>query len=60
MISKVLVANREEIAIRAFRANAGTVARVAVSTTGSVEGGDLVVVVTPLDSGPLAQYLPRA
>ena len=27
--------------------NAGTVARVAVSKTGSVEGGDLVVVVTP-------------
>jgi acetyl/propionyl-CoA carboxylase alpha subunit len=27
--------------------NAGTVARVAVSKTGPVEGGDLVVVVTP-------------
>jgi pyruvate carboxylase len=31
--------------------NAGTVGRVAVSKTGSVEGGDLVVVVTPPESG---------
>jgi pyruvate carboxylase len=37
--------------------NAGTVA---VSKTGSVEGGDLVVVVTPPESGPQAEYLRRA
>jgi pyruvate carboxylase len=40
--------------------NTGTVARVAVSKTGSVEGGDLVVAVTPLESGSPAQYLRRA
>jgi pyruvate carboxylase len=40
--------------------NAGTVARVAVSKTRSVEGGDLVVIVTPLESGSPAEYLRRA
>jgi pyruvate carboxylase len=41
--------------------NAGTVARIAVSNTGSVEGGDLVVVVvTPLESDSPAEYLRHA
>jgi pyruvate carboxylase len=51
-------ATKMEAAITA--PNAGTVARVAVSKTGSVEGGDLAVVVTPLESGSPAEYLRRA
>jgi pyruvate carboxylase len=51
-------ATKMEAAITA--PNAGTVAQVAVSKTGSVEGGNLAVVVTPLESGSPAEYLRRA